>query len=97
MLNAIFSALDIPIVNTVLVFLTVSALLYAIKPKLMFDDNGNMKQFGFSKNQRRGKHKKHTKHPTKSPKTCFTYTMVVFSSTLIAYIILHILAKIKNK
>jgi len=44
------SILDNPIVNSFLVFLIASLLLYTIKPKLMFKD-GKMKKFGYGKNK----------------------------------------------
>jgi hypothetical protein len=47
----ILSILDNPIVNSFLVFLITSLLLYTIKPKFMFTKDGKMKQFGYGKNK----------------------------------------------
>lgn len=43
------SLLDNPIVNSFLVFLIASLLLYSIKPKFMFKKDGKMKKFGYGK------------------------------------------------
>lgn len=43
------SILDNPIVNSFLVFLIASLLLYTIKPKFMFKKDGKMKKFGYGK------------------------------------------------
>jgi len=79
MINTIFNALDNPIVNSVLLFLTVSALLYAFKPKFMFDEDGKMKTFGYGEG-----------------KTCFTFPVVVFGTTLVGYIIFKVLNSYKD-
>jgi hypothetical protein len=79
MINTIFNALDNPIVNSILLFLTVSALLYAFKPKFMFDEDGKMKTFGYGEG-----------------KTCFTFPVVVFGTTLIGYIIFKVLSSNKE-
>ena len=50
-MNIIFSTLDNPIMNSILIFLTISILLYAIKPRIMFKKNGEMKSFGYGKNK----------------------------------------------
>lgn len=49
MFGSILYFFDTPIVNSILIFLTVSTLLYAIKPKWMFKKDGRMRQFGFGK------------------------------------------------
>lgn len=51
MFGSILYIFDTPIVNSILVFLTVSTLLFAIKPKWMFKKDGHMKQFGFGKSK----------------------------------------------
>ena len=73
-MNAILNVLNTPVVNSILIFLTTSALLYAFKPKLMFKENGEMKSFGYG-----------------NDKTCFTFPVVVFGTTLVGYIILKML------
>ena len=79
MINTIFNALDNPIVNSILLFLTVSALLYAFKPKFMFEEDGRMKTFGYGEG-----------------KTCFTFPVVVFGTTLVGYIIFKVLNSYKE-
>lgn len=79
MINTIFNALDNPIVNSILLFLTVSALLYAFKPKFMFEEDGKMKTFGYGEG-----------------KTCFTFPVVVFGTTLVGYIIFKMLNSYKE-
>ena len=74
-MNTIFYALNNPIVNSILIFLTTSILLYTIKPKIMFKKDGTMKSFGYGKN-----------------KTCFTFTLTVFTVTLVGYIFLRVIS-----
>ena len=45
------SMLDNPIVNSFLVFLISSLLLYSLKPSIMFKKDGKMKKFGYGKNR----------------------------------------------
>lgn len=51
MFGSILYFFDTPIVNSILIFLTVSTLLYAIKPRWMFKKDGQMRHFGFGKNK----------------------------------------------
>jgi hypothetical protein len=70
--------MNTPLVNTILVFLTVTAVLYAIKPETLFNRRGKMKKFGIGKG-----------------KTCFSFPVVVFMVTLVSYVMLRMLSRLK--
>tara|TARA_B100000035_G_C20716788_1_gene429447 strand:- start:250 stop:483 length:234 start_codon:yes stop_codon:yes gene_type:complete len=40
-----------PVLIAVLLFIIVSLVLYYVKPKMMFDNNGETKEFGFDDGQ----------------------------------------------